>query len=221
MNYLSHYYCDYPESRPYYILGTILPDLVREIQKKKVRFVADELQHAENEIAEQLNAGICRHLEIDVLFHQSTFFHEKCALIKNWMRKHQYSSISRLHIFAHVLLELMIDRVIINKNRKVMTDFYNALDIVEKQPIIDYFTSNGIISRPEAVFHRVQYFCKDRFLFRYPDNDMMIYALNVLNQKVGNSVILKEDEMRLLETIHLTEEDLMSDKLTIFDELRP
>ena len=86
--------------------------------------------------------------------------------------------------------------------------------------IEQYFQHNGIIQRPKAVYQRVRYFCKDRFLYRYPGNDMMLYALNVLNQKVGQSVISERDEALLLETIIRTDALLEADELSIFNELR-
>ena len=49
---------------------------------------------------------------------------------------------------------------------------------------------------------------------------MMLYALNVLNQKVGQSVISERDEALLLETIIRTDALLEADELSIFNELR-
>ena len=223
LNYLSHYYVDYPEDRPYYVLGLILPDLVREIEPRKIRFSSEALMldSPQSEIADHLNRGIMRHLEVDIIFHNSPYFHKGCQVIKDWLSRFTYKSIpNRIHIFAHVLLELMIDRVLIEKDPEMMDRFYDNLEQVEKQPLLDFFAHNGIIHRADAVYERVRYFCKDRFLYRYPDNEMMLYALNVLNQKVGNSVIEAEDEERLLDTIALTEEWLRADQLSIFGELR-
>lgn len=223
LNYLSHYYVDYPEDRPYYVLGLILPDLVRKIEPRKIRFSAEALmlESPPSEIADHLNQGIMRHLEVDILFHNSPYFHKGCQVIKDWLSRFTYKSIpNRIHIFAHVLLEIMIDRVLIKKDPEIMDRFYNNLDQVEKQPLLDFFAHNGIIHSAETVYERVRYFCEDRFLCRYPDNDMMLYALNVLNQKMGNSVIEAEDEDKLLDTIALTEKWLLAEQLSIFGELR-
>ncbi|GEM_PF-1039774 len=222
LNYLSHYYCEYPEDRPYYVLGLILPDLLRELEPRKIRFLPEELQDSENDNFTQLNRGILRHLEVDGAFHTSEFFHRNVEQIKQWLLLHTYVSIpSRIPVFAHVLLELMLDRVIIKRDPNSMECFYAALEQVEEAVVVSFFQQNGIVQRPQAVYQRVRYFCKDRFLYRYPGNDMMLYALNVLNQKVGQSVIAAEDELLLLETIERTELLLNGDALTIFDELRP
>ncbi len=221
MNYLSHYYCEHPDERPYFVLGLILPDLVRELEPRKIRFVPEALTSAQDEFSDHLNKGILRHLEVDGAFHTSDFFHNHCEQIKNWMLEYTYVSIpSRIPVFAHVLLELMLDRVLIKRNPEVMESFYDTLEQVEEPILVNYFQHNKIVQRPRAVYQRVRYFCKDRFLYRYPGNEMMIYALNVLNQKVGQSVIAAEDEPRLLDTIERTEALLEADPLTIFDELR-
>lgn len=223
MNYLSHYYADYPEDRPYYVLGLILPDLVREIQTRKVRFMPEHLQacDGDNPIFQDLTKGILRHLDVDVRFHDSEFFHESVRVIRDWLLRFSYKSIpNRIPVFAHVLFELMIDRELIARQSEVIDQFYDLLEQVEKQPLIEYFQANGYIDEPEDVFHRVRFFCEDRFLYRYPDNDMMLYALNVLNQKVGNPLIETEDENLLIDTIELTENMLRQHKLNIFDQLR-
>ncbi len=221
MNYLSHYYCEHPDYRPYFVLGLILPDLVRELEPRKIRFIPEELIDEPFETAKDLNQGIIRHLEVDDAFHTSEFFHKNVAQIKDWLMEFSYETIpSRIPVFAHVLLELMLDRVLIRRDRQVMEQFYNALEQVEESVIEQYFQHNGIIQRPKAVYQRVRYFCKDRFLYRYPGNDMMLYALNVLNQKVGQSVISERDEALLLETIIRTDALLEADELSIFNELR-
>ncbi len=221
MNYLSHYYCEYPDNRPYFVLGLILPDLVRELEPRKIRFVPEELVNAPDIFSENLNEGIIRHLQVDGAFHTSDFFHRNVEIIKQWMLQYNYVSIpSRIPVFAHVLLELMLDRALIKRNRQAMDQFYAALEQIEETVLLNYFHHNGIIQRPQAVYQRVRYFCKDRFLYRYPGNEMMLYALNVLNQKVGHSMIAAEDELKLLDTIERTEAMLDADELTIFDELR-
>ncbi len=57
-------------------------------------------------------------------------------------------------------------------------------------------------------------------MYRYPDNAMMLYALNVLNQKVGQPVIAPADEQKLLETINRTDAYLDQQGLAIYDALR-
>ncbi len=221
MNYLSHFYCEYPEDRPYYVLGLILPDLVRELEPRKIRFVPSELVNPPNSLADDLSQGIIRHLEVDGAFHNSAFFHRNVERIRDWLLEFQYVSIpSRLPVFAHVLLELMLDRTLIKRNRQAMEQFYHLLEQVEEEPLVEYFAHYPILSRPRAVYQRVRHFCRDRFLYRYPDNAMMLYALNVLNQKVGQSVIAAEDEQRLLVTIERTENLLDTDDLAIFNQLR-
>lgn len=222
MNYLSHYYCDFPEERPYYVLGLILPDLVRELEGKKMRFIPAELpDDSDNPIFRQLNQGISRHLEVDLHWHNSSFFFESVERIKLLLESCNFESIpNRIFVFAHVLLELLIDRVLIKADRQPMEKFYTTLEMVEKEPIMAFFQEHGQLKRPEAVFERVRFFCKDRFLYRYPDNEMMLFALNVLNQKVGNSVITKDDESMLLDCIQEIESFLDADGLSIFDQLR-
>lgn len=221
LNYLSHYFCEYPDQRPYFVLGLILPDLVRELEPRKIRFVPEELQTALDQRGHDLNEGIIRHLQVDEMFHQSNFFHEKVAQIKDWLLRYEYETIpSRIPVFAHVLLELMIDRVLILRDPRPMEDFYTLLEQVEEEALAHYFEQNGLVQQPSAVYRRVRYFCKDRFLYRYTDNAMMLYALNVLNQKVGQPVISEQDEALLLDTIERTESMLQSDELTIFKQLR-
>jgi hypothetical protein len=194
---------------------------LRDIQPRKVRFDDDALGTPVDERGREIDEGIRRHLEVDHAFHASEFFHDRMERIKQLLMRHKYETIpSRIPVFAHVLLELMLDRVIIRREPAAMPAFYAALEKVDRNVVTAYFAHNGLVLRPETVFPRVQLFIQDRFLYRYPDNAMMLYALNVLNQKVGQPVIAKEDEVRLLETINDTDALLDQDELAIFDELR-
>lgn len=225
MNYLAHYFCEHPEERPYYVLGLILPDLLRDVQKRKVRFGPGDLAASREgqlgPIGCDIAEGIQRHLDIDVAFHSSAFFKQGMHQVWQWLGEHQYDTIpSRLPVFAHVLLELMMDRIIMRHAPDALEQFYANLEAVERSEVLQWFEALGVIDRPVAAFARVQVFLDDRFLYRYPDNAMMLYALNVLNQKVGQPVIAPADEQKLLETINRTDAYLDQQGLAIYDALR-
>lgn len=221
MNYLAHYFTEHPDERPYFTLGLILPDLLRDVQQRKVRFGPENLQGDWSPEGEAIAAGIQRHLDVDVAFHASDFFRDRMKTVWDWMARYEYATIpSRIPVFAHVLLELMMDRIIIRRAPDALEAFYGNLERVEREPVLDWFAAGGLLDRPEAAFARVRHFLHDRFLYRYPDNAMMLYALNVLNQKVGQPVISAEDEQKLLDTIERTDALLDADGLAIFDELR-
>jgi hypothetical protein len=225
VNYLAHYFCEHPDERPYFVLGLILPDLLRDVQKRKMRF-GEELLTASREgahgpIGVDIAAGIQRHLDVDVDFHNSAFFKDGMHRVWQWLEEYEYETIpTRLPVFAHVLLELMMDRIIIRHVPEAMAQFYSMLEQVERPEVLQWFEALGVLERPAAAFARIQVFLDDRFLYRYPDNAMMLYALNVLNQKVGQPVISPADEQKLLETINRTDAYLDEQGLAIYDALR-
>jgi hypothetical protein len=222
LNYLAHYYCDHPQERPEYVLGLILPDLLRETTSgKKIHLHPDKLPEDGGEDMRALNQGILRHLEVDLFFHNSAWFHEQCRETKALFDARPLNSIpNRIWIFAHILVELLMDRVIINRNPELLDIFYGLLDRVDQKMVHRYFADSELGIDPEFAIRRMRHFLDDRYLYRYPDNEMMLFALNVLNNIVGNPVISAEDIPPLIECIELTEQRLADDNLSIFEQLK-
>ena len=72
MNFLSHYYFDRDVTNCYHILGTVLPDLLKNADKTIV--LHPEKLHHTNRSVNSIIDGWNKHLEVDRYFHSSEFF---------------------------------------------------------------------------------------------------------------------------------------------------
>jgi len=184
MNFASHFFLDGIKGKPYYNFGLILPDLM-SIYKRGWRITdrakAKEMIDTDVEI---LN-GMLKHFELDAIFHQSMFFNDHTKLIKDLLKQEKLQLIHvKKHFVAHVLLELLIDRVIIKHDEKVLFDFYNCLDRIEKEKISHFFNENepGVI---DGFFDFYVKFRERRFLYKYSENETIIFILNKVLERVG------------------------------------
>ncbi|MGY3213337.1 hypothetical protein [Mucilaginibacter sp. HD30] len=72
MNFLSHYYFDRDVTDCYHILGTVLPDLLKNANKTIVLH-PERLHHSDSRVNNIIN-GWNKHLAVDRYFHSSEFF---------------------------------------------------------------------------------------------------------------------------------------------------
>ena len=72
MNFLSHFYFDRETDDCYHILGTVLPDLLKNADKTIILH-PEKLHHPNNDV-NAIIKGWNKHLEVDRYFHSSDFF---------------------------------------------------------------------------------------------------------------------------------------------------
>ncbi|MGB4775981.1 MAG: hypothetical protein WBP45_12460, partial [Daejeonella sp.] len=112
MNFLSHFYFDRNTQDPNLVLGTVLPDLIKNArkdwnlypQKREDRFI-----HSQEMTS--LLTGWKRHLQVDCCFHSSKFFAEHTRAIRLLIAPVLEDSVVRPSFFAHIALELMLDSI--------------------------------------------------------------------------------------------------------------
>ena len=125
MNYFSHYIALPKLDNAYLTLGSILPDLLRD-SKPNYSFLGNYNSANENHV--QLAKGMLHHIEIDRLFHNSTFFETHTKSISKTIRDNEKISIGRYTYFlAHLLLELYIDKIFITQMPNELDRFYQLI----------------------------------------------------------------------------------------------
>ncbi len=136
MNYLSHYYLFYPTEKPAFVTGLILPDITRTTHKKfrlKVNF--DELPT----IFKELEEGVHHHFKTDLIFHKASFFKEHTAAIKGIAKQQQLDAFNKyLFFFAHLVFEMMIDKILMKQHPTLVDSFYTCLLNTDRQLIEKY-----------------------------------------------------------------------------------
>ena len=168
MNFLTHYYCDRKKGDPLYNLGLAIPDLMSMFKRgwkvnsrlSKYTLTGDFLSISE---------GIGQHLQADAYFHQSEFFLKNTSRIKQLMLDNQLNYRGTHFLFlSHLLLEICIDRVIVNNFPKVVAEFYTDMSTIPQQIVNDFFGEIEV-AIPEGFFIFYERFVRDKFLYNYED----------------------------------------------------
>ena len=122
MNFLSHYYLLPEKENTDKVAGNLLPDLMRGFTK---------IYHQEIKPIQEINQsdivkGIHYHLETDALFHQHQFFIDHCKDLKQITASYDLP-MTKNYIVSHVLLELIIDQYLMEKEANLAPAFYESL----------------------------------------------------------------------------------------------
>jgi len=196
MNFLTHYYCDRKKGDPLYNLGLAIPDLMSMFKRgwkvnsrlSKYTLTGDFLSISE---------GIGQHLQADAYFHQSEFFLKNTSRIKQLMLDNQLNYRGTHFLFlSHLLLEICIDRVIVNNFPKVVAEFYTDMSTIPQQIVNDFFGEIEV-AIPEGFFIFYERFVRDKFLYNYEDIEKIIFMYNRILTRINMTVIDPEEYTKL------------------------
>jgi len=132
MNFLSHFYLDQHVDDSLYIVGIATPDLL-SIFDSNVRLKERKLPiPMENSATpEQLSIynGALRHFHVDRIFHSSDFFHKETQLISRLLKaEFKDPPIHRGFFIGHILLELVMDRILVQKDINLVHRYYTHFE---------------------------------------------------------------------------------------------
>lgn len=184
MNFLSHYYFTQSDHDPYYTLGSILPDLLRNHNNTWKIFPEKEPKKFTNHPQLlSLLKGWKLHLHVDKIFHSSSIFTSTCSNL----RKDLVPIFTRLPIrpffLAHVGYELLLDSLLI-QNKEVDTEaFYQELASCEPEIIRKFLRLSGF-SEPEGFQVFLDAFIESKYLNSYAQSKNIIYALDQIGRRV-------------------------------------
>jgi hypothetical protein len=186
LNYFAHYYFDYLPGAVHHNLGLLTPDFVRNFLPGN-RLQPDKFTPSLHPETEALHQGALKHLHRDKRFHQSTFFKEVTpeisTLIKPVFQQHH---IPRTWFAAHLIAELMIDRVLIKQENELMARFYSELQQTRADVLYAYFEALGM-DGVNVFRERLHRFCELRYLMQYVHNPAFAFSLSRIYQYAGVS----------------------------------
>ena len=129
MNFLAHYYLDSQSADSLFVIGLVTPDLM-SLYNRGIRFrerdILKATKNASLSTEEQtLLKGVSRHFEADGIFHDSAFFKDESSLIGKRLRDaFPAHNVERSFFVGHVLLELCLDRLLMQEYPSLTTSFY-------------------------------------------------------------------------------------------------
>lgn len=217
MNYLSHYIIDHRNNDPYYNTALILPDFCKRWIKNFNNPPPPDT-FSENEVA--LLAGCLKHYESDKRFHGSVFFQKYEALISDAIKQETFSiHFTRKWFVAHVLMELLIDRVFVKQLSFHVDAFYDSLNGINDTVLDSFLMYYGILDTAEF-FKQFNHFRSVKYIYYYADNNKFLYSLNRIMMRVGIQELSENDAEKLLAIILRIEANHMHDATNLLGELK-
>ena len=201
MNYLSHYYLDQDSSDPYLLLGNILPDLFR-VGDRKRRMPEQGVSDFSNAKHRALQAGVNKHHLVDRLFHNSLFFHKYSQALSKELRKAELAGMPRFqHFYGHILLEILIDKSLLNENPKLVADFYNLLNAIDQNEVSEFLKIKDLHQYFDSFHENFDAFMKHRFLELYLPQGGVVRATTQFAKRMHNYDLSDTEDQTKLQSV--------------------
>ncbi|MFD0941929.1 ACP phosphodiesterase [Pedobacter boryungensis] len=219
MNFLSHFYFERKNQDENMVIGTVLPDLVKNAhkdwnfypQKREALFTEDH----------QLNAllkGWKKHLEVDLLFHSSDFFNTETAKLKTLLVPILQDSPVRPSFLAHIGVELVLDHLLVQDNIININSFYEHLNKVDEE-ILNTFLKKCDCTDTDKFFKFFNSFKSSRYLLSYQKLENISYALQRICMRLWPHPLTETTVAQLNEQLVIYKTSIEEDYLSVFKEI--
>jgi len=216
MNFLSHYYFDRNVTDCYHILGTVLPDLLKNADKTIM--IRPEKFTYTSAFLISMAEGWQKHLDVDRYFHSSEFFITHSHQLKNVLAPVIEGSQVKPFFLGHIALELLLDNLLLTTGMVTVSDFYDHLEGCDYGVIEEFLTIAGL-KDTTRFFRFFGGFKKDGYLHTYEDTQHIAYALKRICMRVWQEPFTAEQEAAMNGVLNSYREHNLSDFRTIFTEI--
>lgn len=218
MNFLSHFYFDKHSDNPDLVLGTVLPDLVKNARKDWNLHPEKNAGLFKTSIENSILEGWKRHLAVDRHFHNSDFFIEHTGEIRKAIAPALKDSVVRPSFLAHISLELMLDSTLLTENHIQAEDLYSHLRQSDRQALNRFLELNNI-GDTSHFFNFFDKFIAENYLNSYRESHNIMYALNRICMRIWKDP-LNESQIRELSVIlNDYHGNLTSCYMSIYDDI--
>lgn len=215
MNYLSHYFIDNKQGNNYFNSALFLPDFARNVARG---FDNEVYGLTLPEI--QLQLGCKAHLKADKLFHPSVFFKKYSDIINHELQQFEpLAHINRKWFLAHILMEMMIDRLLVKFFPTVCHSFYHDLNQIDTK-ILHQFVLRFSNKSIEPFIKQFDHFCEVRYLFGYAVDDSFVYSVARVFKYGSGIEMTMSDKLFLKKLVNNLEQIHFNDPMIILAELK-
>jgi acyl carrier protein phosphodiesterase len=218
MNFLSHFYFDRDHKDPYYVLGILLPDLIKNADKKWN--IHPEKNYQSFKITQHLGLyyGYQKHLAVDGIFHNSEFFKHYQNQFKADLKQAIGTSKVKPFFLSHITLELLLDHILISQNMVDVGLLYKHLNSIDEQILEDFLLLNHIndTAKFQQFFYR---FKTEQYLYSYLELDKISYALKRICMRVWQKPFTLDQEFALTNSLMNCKNELSKEFISIFEHI--
>lgn len=226
MNFVAHYYIDSHLDNGLFVVGVSTPDLVPVYQPRfrlRKRLVEKKLLEPHTEEFSYFTQGILRHFEADDIFHSAPFFqYENSYLIELIKDFFPHGEVKRSFFVAHILFELVLDRVLVLDDPTVLDAYYRhwqSVDLYEISSMTGSLFENGL-SDLEGYQGYLNKFATRKYLYGLEEWSELIYVFRRIMQRVKVGDKSYVNSPRFLEMLETYEKHLAPRVPTYMDEMR-
>ena len=216
MNFLSHFYFDRDNLDCYHVLGTVMPDLLKNADKTVV-IHPEKLSHQNLNIS-SLIGGWQKHLTVDRHFHSSEFFKYHSHQLKIELMPALKDSPVKPFFLGHICLELILDNLLITTGKITVDAFYDHLNNCADEDIYNFLLFCGM-KQPDIFLKFFTNFKKHRYLTTYSDTSQVAYALKRICMRVWDAPFTPHQEVLLGDIILDYRSRLEPIFMQIFDDI--
>lgn len=219
MNFLSHFYFERKANDAQRTLGSVLPDLLRNMDRDIRIFPEKEpAKYQQDEKVAKIYKGWTRHIETDRIFHNNVFFKDKTEQLRAHLTSVVSNTSVRGSFLSHIALELLLDRQLLKDNWLHEDDFYNQLNDVDKESLKLFLTIAGIEDPSKFIFF-FNSFITDRYLGSYRNMTQVAYALDQICKRFWPQGLGEQKKIQLAEALNEYEIELTHNYKSIFNEI--
>lgn len=217
MNFLSHYYFDRKSTNCYHILGTVLPDLLKNADKTIVLH-PEKLRHNHDDRINSLIEGWQKHLDVDRYFHSSEFFEFHSRQIKHLLKPVIEGSAVKPFFLGHIAIELVLDNLLLTTQKITVDGFYDHLSSCDEEVINQFLVFSGM-KNTDVFLTFFEAFKHHRYLQSYTDIAQVAYALKRICMRIWHNPFTAQQEAEMNAVLSAYRAGIYHDFMSIFEEI--
>ena len=184
MNFLSHFYFERYATQPERVLGSLLPDLLKNVDKSYIFHPQkQEEQFFLHPQAQAISEGWYRHVEVDKLFHSSEFFLEHNHVLRKQLEPVLEGLPIRASFMAHIAIELLLDHLLIQHELVNVSRLYEHLEHVNLSTLRFYLKTLGVAD-VEGFMDFYDKFLSWRYIFEYKEVEKISNPLFNISKRI-------------------------------------
>ncbi len=189
MNYFAHAHrwIDRDDCDPYWLAGLAVPDwlgVAARRTKCRTKHVEPAFEDSDSRLA-ALARGVAQHHDDDRWFHETrTFVELNLAFTRDIVAHCGEQTDLRASFLAHVLVELLLDNTLVERNSTRLDEYYDAMVQVDGAWVHGQI-ENLAGKSPGRLSEFIDKFVEIRFLADYAEDRLLTFRLNQVMSRVG------------------------------------
>lgn len=221
MNFLSHFYFERSSRNPELIVGSVLPDLLKNaLRTAQVRPGKYPERFIDNPKLYSIFNGWQRHVETDRIFHTTEFFYHHTHELKKLLAPIIADTPIRASFFSHISLELLLDHLLLEDGWVHERDFYEYLAAADKDAI-DKFLKRCGVEDTGLFFRFFNSFMRARYVGSYRHFDQIVFALGEICRRLWPVRLTDTQRAEVVTVLARYAHGLGAHYKQVFNDIRP